>query len=75
MPGSEQALHEYIDALGRGAPNYDDMTPQVAVYELRRHDAASGRLHAPAIAAQPGGTGQTWDVAGNVVPRRYGERQ
>ena len=29
-PGSEQALREYIDALGRGAPNYDDMTPQVA---------------------------------------------
>jgi hypothetical protein len=30
VPGSEQALREYIDALGRGAPNYDDMTPQVA---------------------------------------------
>jgi hypothetical protein len=29
-PGSELALREYIDALGRGAPNYDDMTPQVA---------------------------------------------
>jgi len=29
-PGSEQALREYIDALGRGAPNYDGMTPQVA---------------------------------------------
>jgi hypothetical protein len=29
-PGSEQALREYIDALGRGAPNYDDMTLQVA---------------------------------------------
>jgi hypothetical protein len=31
VPGSEQALREYIDALGRGAPNYDDMTPQVAM--------------------------------------------
>ena len=30
LPGSEQALREYIDALGRGAPNYDEMTPQVA---------------------------------------------
>jgi hypothetical protein len=29
-PGSEQALRDYIDALGRGAPNYDEMTPQVA---------------------------------------------
>ena len=29
-PGSEQALRDYIEALGRGAPNYDDMTPQVA---------------------------------------------
>jgi hypothetical protein len=30
VPGSEQALREYIDAPGRGAPNYDDMTPQWA---------------------------------------------
>jgi len=30
VPGSEQALREYIDALGRGAPNYDAMTPQLA---------------------------------------------
>jgi hypothetical protein len=29
-PGSEQALRQYIDAIGRGEPNYDDMTPQVA---------------------------------------------
>jgi beta-lactamase regulating signal transducer with metallopeptidase domain len=32
VPGSEQALREYIDALGRGAPRYEDMTPQVAAY-------------------------------------------
>ncbi len=32
VPGSEEALREYIDALGRGAPKYDDMTPQVAAY-------------------------------------------
>ena len=30
VPGSEQALRDYIDALGRGAPNYDDMTQLVA---------------------------------------------
>jgi hypothetical protein len=30
MPGSEQALRRYIDALGRGEPNYDEMTPEVA---------------------------------------------
>jgi hypothetical protein len=32
VPGSEQALREYIDALARGTPKYDDMTPQVAAY-------------------------------------------
>jgi hypothetical protein len=32
MSGSEQALRRYIDALRRGEPNYDDMTPQVARY-------------------------------------------
>jgi hypothetical protein len=32
MSGSEQALRRYIDALRRGEPNYDDMTPQVAAY-------------------------------------------
>lgn len=30
VPGSEQALRAYIEALGRGAPNYDAMTSQVA---------------------------------------------
>jgi hypothetical protein len=30
VPGSEQALRQYIDALGRGEPNYEDMTPEVA---------------------------------------------
>ena len=32
VPGSEQALHDYIDALARGTPNYDGMTPQVAAF-------------------------------------------
>jgi hypothetical protein len=32
LPGSEQALRRYIDAVGRGEPDYDAMTPQVAAY-------------------------------------------
>jgi beta-lactamase regulating signal transducer with metallopeptidase domain len=46
-PGGEQALREYIEALGRGAPNYDDMTPQVATYtrqELLLYRAVLVRL-------------------------------
>jgi hypothetical protein len=35
-PGSEQALRDYIDALARGTPNYDNMTPQVAAYTRRQ---------------------------------------
>jgi BlaR1 peptidase M56/Domain of unknown function (DUF3471) len=31
-PRGEQALTQYIDALARGAPKYDEMTPQVATY-------------------------------------------
>jgi hypothetical protein len=30
LPGSEDALRRYVDALGRGEPNYDQMTPEVA---------------------------------------------
>jgi hypothetical protein len=30
LPGSEDALRRYIDAVGRGEPNYDQMTPEVA---------------------------------------------
>jgi hypothetical protein len=32
VPGGEQALRDYIEAVGSGAPKYDDMTPQVAAY-------------------------------------------
>jgi hypothetical protein len=32
VPGGEQALREYIAALGRGEPRYEDMTPQVAAF-------------------------------------------
>jgi hypothetical protein len=47
MPGSEQALRQYIDALGRGEPDYDGMTPQVAAYtrqELVLNQAILARL-------------------------------
>jgi hypothetical protein len=49
MPGSEQALRRYIDALRRGEPNYDDMTPQIARYtrqELVLNQAILARLGA-----------------------------
>jgi hypothetical protein len=47
VPGTEQALRAYIDALGRGAPNYDDMTPQVAANtraQLLLYQAVLARL-------------------------------
>src|SRR5882724_7968324 len=31
LAGSEEMLRQYIEALGRGEPNYDRMTPEVAV--------------------------------------------
>jgi hypothetical protein len=49
VPGSEQALRDYIDALARGAPNYDDMTPQVAAFtrqQLLLNRAVLARLGA-----------------------------
>jgi hypothetical protein len=49
MSGSEQALRRYIDALRRGEPNYDDMTPQVAAYtrqQLVLNQAILARLGA-----------------------------
>jgi len=30
MPGSEEALRQYIGAMARGEPDYDHMTPEVA---------------------------------------------
>jgi hypothetical protein len=41
MPGSEQALRRYIDALSRGEPDYAAMTPQAAA--ITRHDLALNR--------------------------------
>jgi hypothetical protein len=47
VPGSEQALREFIDALARGAPNYDNMTPLVATntrQQLLLYQAVLARL-------------------------------
>jgi hypothetical protein len=35
MPRSEEALRQYIDALGRGEPDYDSMTPEAATQARR----------------------------------------
>jgi beta-lactamase regulating signal transducer with metallopeptidase domain len=47
--GSEALLRDYIEALGRGAPNYDGMTPEVAVQtrqQLALNQAIVARLGA-----------------------------
>lgn len=49
MPGGEDALRRHIDALGRGRPDYDRMTPEVAAQtrqELVVNQAILARLGA-----------------------------
>jgi hypothetical protein len=49
MPGGEQALRQYIDALSRGEPNYEDMTPEVAAdtrQQLQLNQAILAKLGA-----------------------------
>jgi hypothetical protein len=36
MPGSEEALLQYIEAMRRGVPNYESMTPEVAAMTRRQ---------------------------------------
>ena len=36
LTGSDEALRQYIDAMGRGEPDYDGMTPEVAVQTRRQ---------------------------------------
>jgi bla regulator protein blaR1 len=36
QPGSEAMLRQYIEALARGTPDYDRMTPEVAAYTRRQ---------------------------------------
>jgi len=49
LAGSEETLRQYIVALGRGEPNYDRMTPEVAAQTRRQlpfNQAILGRLGA-----------------------------
>jgi beta-lactamase regulating signal transducer with metallopeptidase domain len=49
LPGSEEMLRQYIEALGRGEPNYDRMTPEVAALtrsQLPMEQAIVNRLGA-----------------------------
>jgi hypothetical protein len=47
LNGSEEMLRQYIEALGRGQPNYDRMTSEVAIQtrqQLALHQAILARL-------------------------------
>jgi hypothetical protein len=49
VPGSDEALQQYIDGIRRGAPDYDRMTPEAAVatrQQLPRQQAILARLGA-----------------------------
>jgi hypothetical protein len=49
LAGSEETLRRYIEAVGRGEPNYDRMTSEVAVQtrqQLPLHQAILTRLGA-----------------------------
>jgi hypothetical protein len=49
MPGSEDVLRQYIEAMARGEPNYDRMTPEVAAAlreQLALHRAILAKLGA-----------------------------
>ncbi|MDB5501623.1 MAG: antirepressor regulating drug resistance protein [Tardiphaga sp.] len=65
MAGSEQMLRQYIEALGRGQPNYDQMTSQVAAYtrdQLPLNQAILGRLGALQAISFRGVSGSGNDV-------------
>jgi hypothetical protein len=45
VPGSDEALQQYIDGIRRGAPDYDRMTPEAAATareQLPRHQSVDG---------------------------------
>jgi hypothetical protein len=49
VPGSDEALQQYIDCIRRGAPQYDRMTPEAAAAtreQLPRQQAILVRLGA-----------------------------
>jgi len=65
MAGSEQMLRQYIEALGRGEPNYDRMTPEVAMQtrqQLPFNQAILSRLGALRAISFRGVTGMGSDM-------------
>jgi hypothetical protein len=65
LAGSEDMLRQYIDALGRGQPNYDHMTSQVAAFtreQLPLHQAIISRLGALQAVSFRGVSGSGNDV-------------
>jgi hypothetical protein len=65
MAGSEEMLRQYIEGLGRGQPNYDHMTSQVAAYtreQLPLNQAILARLGALQAMSFRGVTGSGNDI-------------
>jgi hypothetical protein len=65
MPGSEEALRRYIDALARGEPNYHQMTPEVAAQtnqQLLLNQAILAKLGALRAMSFRGTTGLGNDI-------------
>jgi hypothetical protein len=65
LAGSEEVLRQYIDALGRGEPNYDRMTSEVAAQtrqQLPFNRAILSRLGALRAVSFRGVTGMGSDV-------------
>ena len=65
LAGSEEMLRQYIEALGRGEPNYDRMTPEVAAQtrqQLPFNQAILGRLGALRAVSFRGVTGMGSDI-------------
>jgi hypothetical protein len=64
-PGSEDTLRRYIDAVGRGEPNYDQMTPEVAMQtrqQLLLNQAILAKLGALRAMSFRGTTGLGNDI-------------
>ena len=65
LAGSEEMLRQYIEAMGRGEPNYDRMTPEVAAQtrqQLPFNQAILGRLGALRAVSFRGVTGMGSDI-------------
>jgi hypothetical protein len=75
VPGSDEALQQYIDCIRRGAPQYDRMTPEAAAAtreQLPRQQAILVRLGALPAMSFRGVTQAGNDVYGGPVRQRLG---